>query len=82
MFAEKFWSKDRFPVVYENDQAKAVMVDVESFDKIELILDNLMNRDTEKEDNLLAASELLNKLVSEAKKESPTDNWRTAIDEL
>ncbi len=58
------------------------MVDVESFEKIELILDNLMNRDGETEDNLLAASGLLEKLVTEAGKASLSNDWRTELDEL
>ncbi len=57
-------------------------MDVESFEKIELILDNLMNRDGETEDNLLAASGLLEKLVAEARKASLSDDWRAELDEL
>lgn len=30
---EKFWSADHFPVVYESDEARAVIVDMESFKK-------------------------------------------------
>ncbi len=58
------------------------MVDVESFEKIELILDNLMNRDGETEDDFLAASGLLEKLVTEARKASLSDDWRAELDEL
>ncbi|MCP4112033.1 MAG: hypothetical protein GY749_41985 [Desulfobacteraceae bacterium] len=44
MMIEKLWSADLFPIVYENDKAKAVIVDMESFEKLEMILDNLVNR--------------------------------------
>lgn len=82
MMIEKFWSADHFPLVYENDKAKAVIVDIESFEKVEMILDNLMNRGAESEDNLLVASGLLKKLVGESKKISPSDNWRNELDGL
>jgi len=29
MLAERFWSEDRFPVVYEDNHPKAVMVDMD-----------------------------------------------------
>ncbi len=79
---EKFWSGDRFPVVYENNEAKAVIVDMATFKKIGMILDNLMNRDTEAEDSLLKLPYLLKKLVDEARKTPPTRDWRTELDEL
>jgi len=28
MIHEKFWSKERFPIVYKNDEAQAIMVDM------------------------------------------------------
>jgi len=62
MSAEKFWSRSRFPVVYEQNEAKAVMVDMATFEKVEMILDNLMNRDPETEDSLLKSSGVLEKL--------------------
>ena len=59
MLAQNFWSKDRFPVVYEQDREKAVIVDIGSFEKIEMILDDLLNRVGEEEDRVLAVSGLL-----------------------
>jgi len=82
MLAEKFWSKDRFPVVYENDEAKAVVVDMATFEKVEMILDNLMNREAEPEDSLLRSSGLLKKLVNEAQNTPPSGDWRAELDEL
>jgi hypothetical protein len=82
MLVEKFWSEDRFPTVYENNQPKAVMVDMQTFEKIGIILDNLMNRETEAEDNLLISSGILEKLVGEARETPPSRDWRTELDEL
>ena len=80
MLAQKFWSKDRFPMVYEHDHEKAVIVDVGSFEKIEMILDNLLNRDVEEEDRLLAASGLLEQLLDDARTTAPTQQWRSELD--
>ncbi|MEZ4528841.1 MAG: hypothetical protein R2941_23260 [Desulfobacterales bacterium] len=77
-----FWSEDCFPVVYEHSKPKAVMVDMESFQKIRLILDNLMNRDPETEDSILAASGLLEKLVRETENTLPCGHWERELDEL
>ncbi len=82
MLTEKFWSRDRFPVVYQNSEAKAVIVDTGTFEKIGMILDNLMNRESDSEDSLLRASGLLEKLVNEARKTSPGSDWRAELDEL
>jgi len=82
MIIEKFWSKDHFPVVYENNKAKAVLVDMVSFEKIEMILDNLMNRGPETEDSILSAAGILKNLVNEARNTLPSKNWRAELDEL
>ena len=82
MLAQKIWSKDRFPVVYEHDQAKAVLVDIGSFEKIEMILDNLLNRESEDEDHLLAASGLLQGLLKEAHTTLSSPTWSDELDEL
>ncbi len=82
MLAQNFWSKDRFPMVYEKDREKAVIVDIDSFEKIELILDNLMHRDGEEEDRLLVASGLLEKLLDEARTAAPAQRWRSELGAL
>ncbi len=33
-----FWIRDRFPIVYEGGEARAVLVDIISFDQMELII--------------------------------------------
>jgi hypothetical protein len=82
MLAQKFWSKDRFPMVYEQDREKAVIVDIGSFEKIEMILDNLLNRVGEDEDQILAASSLLEQLIDEARETEPAQQWRRELDAL
>ncbi len=82
MTETNFWSMDRFPVVYEGSEAKAVLVDVTSFAQIELIIDNLLNREEEPEDAILATSKVLQQLISQARQESPTVNWEQELDEL
>ena len=80
--AWQLWKRERFPVVYEAGEAKAVLVDVASFAQIELILDNLFHREPEPEDALLAHSGALQQLVARAQQESPSANWRQELDEL
>ncbi len=82
MTETNFWSMDRFPVVYEGSEAKAVLVDVTSFAQIELIIDNLLNREEEPEDAILATSKVLQQLISQARQEAPTVNWEQELDEL
>ena len=62
-----FWIRDRFPILYEDNKAKAVLVDITSFAQMELIMDNLLNREEEPEDAVLAASAVLQRLVAQAR---------------
>ena len=82
MSITQLWKRECFPVVYEAGEAKAVLVDVASFAQIELMLDNLFQRETEPEDALLAESEALQQLVARAQQEPPSANWRQELDEL
>jgi hypothetical protein len=76
------WVRERFPVLYEGGEAKAVLVDVATFNQIELILDNLLNREVEPEDAILAASPALRQLAALAQQEKPSANWQQELDEL
>ena len=82
MAKTNFWTMDRFPVVYEGDEVKAVLVDVTSFAQMELIIDNLLNREEEPEDAILAASDVLKQLSAQARQEPPSANWERELDEL
>lgn len=83
MMAETaFWTMDKFPLVYEENEIKAVIVDADVFSEVELILDNLLNRDAEPEDAILASSELLKQLALKARTELSANDWETELDEL
>ena len=70
-----FWIRERFPVVYEQGEVKAFLVDEASFAQIELILENLLNREEEPEDTILAASAVLQRLVDQARQEPSSPGW-------
>jgi hypothetical protein len=78
----QLWKRERFPVLYEAGEPKAVLVDVASFAQIELMLDNLLHRELEPEDALLAQSEALPKLLARAQAEPPAANWQQELNEL
>jgi hypothetical protein len=77
-----FWVRDRFPVLYEDDEAKAVLVDITSFAQMELIIENLLNREEEPEDAILAASAVLQRLIAQARQEPASPNWEQEFNEL
>jgi len=78
-----FWIREHFPVVYEGGEVKAFLVDATSFAQIELILENLLNREEEPEDAILAASAVLQQLVDQARQEpSSSPDWERELDEL
>jgi hypothetical protein len=76
-----FWIRDRFPIVYEGGEAKAILVDITSFDQMELIIDNLLNREEEPEDAILAASAILQRLVAQARQEPSSPRMPTTTTE-
>ena len=55
-----FWTRERFPIVCEGSEAKAILGDIASFEQMELIMDNLLNREEEPEDAILAAPPFCN----------------------
>jgi uncharacterized protein (DUF433 family) len=74
------WESEQFPIVYENQQPKAVLVDIATFRKLTLLLDNLLRRDPEPEDALLAESETLTQLVDHVKKTAQaTADWEQEL---
>ncbi|OGO43462.1 MAG: hypothetical protein A2Z04_06425 [Chloroflexi bacterium RBG_16_57_9] len=82
MAETNFWTRDRFPIVYEGDEAKAVLVDMDSFAQIELIIENLLNREEESEDAILVASTVMKQLVAQARQEPASADWERELDEL
>jgi len=70
-----------FPVITEKGEPKAVIVDVNVFRQVQVIMDNLINRETEPEDALLAASEAFQRLLSQVETEDETSSadWREKL---
>lgn len=82
MIDQQFWIRDRFPIVYEGHEPKAVLVDVESFAVVETIMENLLYRESEPEDAILAASGILRRLAEQAQREASSIDWEQELDEL
>jgi len=77
------WRADQFPVLYEHGQPKAVVVDLETFRRLELILDNLLYREPEPEDTLIAESTELKQLIAQVRAmATPMPDWKQVINEL
>jgi len=83
MVETRAWSLEQFPMIYEGGQPQAVLIDLETFKRLEFLLDNLLNREPESEDDLLAESAELKQLVEQVKAAAvPTLNWKQELDEL
>lgn len=77
-----YWSLERFPVLYQGDEAQGVLVDLETFAQVELILDNLHNHEIEEEDAFLAASKQLQQILAQAQQEISTTDWEVELASL
>jgi len=82
MAETRLLTREHFPVVYKDGEATAVLVDVTTFAQIELILDNLLNREKEPEDAILAASQILDRLLAQVRQEALSTDWEQELDEL
>ena len=70
-------------MIYEGDEVTAVVVDIDTFRKIEIILDNLFNREGEPEDELIAsASALWQRMIHDAKQDENRTDWLTELYDL
>jgi hypothetical protein len=77
------WTMSQFPVVYEGNQPKAVLVDIDTFRRLEFMLDNLLNREPEPEDVLLGESGELRQLAEWVKATAHiSPDWERELDEL
>jgi hypothetical protein len=67
----------KFPIIFEQGQPKAVIVDIHKYREFELLVDNLINLREEDEDAILTESGILQKLVVKARQESRSSGERT-----
>lgn len=81
---ESLISLDNFPIAYEQDKESAVLVDIVTFRKMQLIIENLIHRETEVEDKLLAnEKDLLDDLIETCiQKKNYSEDWRAELDAL
>ncbi|MDI6794870.1 MAG: hypothetical protein QME81_18720 [bacterium] len=72
---------EEFPVIMEHGKPKAFVVDIKVFQQIQIVLDNLLHRQPEAEDTLIATSEAFQKLLKQvdAEKGSPSSDWRREL---
>ncbi|MCP4361335.1 MAG: hypothetical protein GY796_25275 [Chloroflexi bacterium] len=76
-------SQNQYPVIYEDGKETAVVIDIKSFRQIKLILDNLLNREQEPEDEIVAAaSALWQRMIREAETEDNASDWVTELHDL
>jgi len=70
-----------FPLILEKGYPKAFVVDVKVFQGLKIILDNLLNREPEIEDALLATSKAFQRLLSSIEKEDsqPSSDWKKEL---
>jgi len=63
MTTTALWNSRQFPTIYDGGKPTAVIVDIDSFEQIEIVMDNLLNRGPELEDQLVIQSEALRRLA-------------------
>jgi hypothetical protein len=77
------WNSKQFPTIYDGGKPTAVIVDLDSFEQIEIVMDNLLNRGPEPEDELIVQSDALRRLAEKVLATAePADDWEKALDEL
>lgn len=73
---------NEFPVIVQRGEPKAVILDIKVFRKLQILVDNLLNRHPEPEDAVLSVSETLRHLLRVAEREAHTKspaNWRKRL---
>jgi hypothetical protein len=77
------WNSKQFPTIDDGGRPTAVIVDIDSFEQIEVVMDNLFNRGTEPEAELIAHSTALQRLAEKVLATAePLRDWEKALDEL
>ncbi len=83
MIETSLLEQTQFPVLYDGEEATAVLVDIDTFRQIELILDNLLNREGEPEDIIIAAAtDLWQKVIFEHKQELHSSDWEQELNDI
>lgn len=78
-----FLSQNQYPTLHENGEVTAVVIDINSFRQIKIVLDNLLNRKQEPEDEVVAAaSALWQRMIQDAKLENSNSDWVAELDDL
>ncbi|GIK58368.1 MAG: hypothetical protein HND44_17305 [Chloroflexi bacterium] len=79
----KTLSQNQYPVIYEDGKETAVVVDIKSFQQIQLILDNLLNREQEPEDAIVAEAHILwQRMIQKAQAEDRPSDWVAELYDL
>ena len=74
------WNAQRFPMIYDGDHAGVGARSAASFEQIELVMDNLLNRGPEAEDNLIVQSAALRRIAAKVMATAePLDDWERAL---
>ncbi len=77
------WNVQRFPMIYDGGKPAAVIIDLASFKQIQLVMDNLMNREPEPEDDIIARSATLYEVAQRVMATAePLSEWEKTLDEL
>ncbi len=83
MTTTAIWNSKQFPMIYDSGKPTAVIVDLSSFEQIEIVMENLFNRGPEPEDEIIVPSEFLRKIAEKVLATAqPLDDWEKAPDEL
>ncbi len=73
----------KFPILYENGEPTAVLVDIETFRRLQFLVDNWLNREAEPEDEIIAASDWLEATLEElGNRLEPSADWERELDAL
>ena len=77
------WNSRKFPTIYDGGKPTAVIVDMDSFEQIEIVMENLLNRGPEPEDQIIVQSEAMRQLAEKVLATGePLHDWEKMLDEL
>ncbi len=75
------FAPERFPILYQHGEPTAVLVDIQTFRRVQLVMDNRLNREAEPEDAIIAASGWLKAMLARIDLEmNPSPDWEKELD--